>query len=192
MKYKVIVMGLSSGGMDAMKNIFTDLPENFNIPIVIVQHISPKSDSEWIKILNSKYGIEIKEAEEKEQICGGTVYLAPPNYHLLLEKDGTFSLSIDERVSYARPAIDVLFETAAEAFQEQVVGVVMTGSNHDGAAGLMQIKNCGGLTIAQNPETAFSPFMPQEAINHVSPHHVLDLRDIIQFLKSLDKNHYEN
>ena len=187
MRYKAIVMGLSSGGMDVMKEIFSGLPEDYGIPVIIVQHLSPRSDSQWIGILNEKYKIEIKEAEEKEEIKKGTVYLAPPNYHLLLEKDGSFSLSIDERVSYARPAIDVLFETAAEAFGEKVVGVVMTGSNHDGSAGLKKIKRCGGVTIVQDPRTAFSSYMPQEAIKNVDPHHVLDLQGIVQFLNSLDQ-----
>lgn len=187
MNYKAVVMGLSSGGMDAMKAIFLALPKDYNIPIIIVQHISPRSDSQWIYILNEKYNIQIKEAEEKEEIKKGTVYLAPPNYHLLLEKDATFSLSIDERVSYARPSIDVLFETAAEAFKEELVGVVMTGSNHDGSAGLKKIKKCGGLTLVQNPKTAFSSYMPQEAIKQAQPDHIFDLQGIIQFLKSLDK-----
>lgn len=187
MKWKAVVMGLSSGGMDAMKTIFSSLPEKYGIPIVIVQHLSPRSDSRWIEILNEKYGIEIKEAEEKEKLRKGRVYIAPPNYHLLLEKGGSFSLSIDERVSYARPAIDVLFETAAEAFGEKVIGVVLTGSNHDGSAGLKKIKRCGGLTIVQNPETAFSSYMPLEAIKQVKPDYIIDLQGIIQFLISLDK-----
>lgn len=191
MKYKAVVIGLSSGGMDAMKGIFAALPGNYGIPVVIVQHLSPRSDSQWIEIFNDRYDIKIKEAEEKEKLAKGTVYLAPPNYHLLIEKDGSFSLSIDERVSYARPAIDVLFETAADAFGEKLVGVIMTGSNHDGAAGLRRIKQCGGLTIVQEPKTAFSSFMPQEAINHVIPHHIFDLQEIILFLKSLDPHHYE-
>lgn len=170
-----------------MKCIFSGLPANFSIPVVIVQHISPRSDSQWIDILNSKYDIKIKEAEEKEKLKNGTIYLAPPNYHLLMEKDGSFSLSIDERVSFARPAIDVLFETAADAFGKKLIGVVMTGSNHDGAAGLRKIKKCGGVTIVQNPETAFSSYMPQEAINYHFPDYILDLQDIIKFLKSLDE-----
>ncbi|MEG9328458.1 chemotaxis protein CheB [Salinimicrobium catena] len=185
MKYKAIVIGLSSGGMDVLKSLFSALPRNFNIPIVIVQHLSPRSDSQWIEIFNERYEIRIKEAEEKEKLTKGTVYLAPPNYHLLIEKDGSFSLSIDERVSYARPAIDVLFETAAVAFGEKLIGVVMTGSNHDGAAGLKRIKQCGGLTIVQDPRTAFSSFMPQEAITQVNPHHTFNLQEIIHFLKSL-------
>lgn len=192
MKHRAVVMGLSSGGMDAMKMIFSALPEDFSIPIAIVQHISPRSDSEWIQILNNQYRICIKEAEEKEDLRSGTVYLAPPNYHLLMEKNGSFSLSVDERVSYARPAIDVLFETAAEAFGEEVIGVVMTGSNHDGSAGLKKIKECGGVTIVQDPKTAFSSYMPQEAINRVAPDHVLDLQGIIEFLKSLDQYTYES
>ena len=191
MGYRTIVMGLSSGGMDALKRIFSALPANFAYPVVIVQHLSPRSDSQWIDILNKRYEIEIKEAEEKEYLKKGTVYLAPPNYHLLVERNESLSLSIDERVSYARPSIDVLFETAAEAFGEDLVGVVLTGSNHDGAAGLKKIKECGGLTLVQNPKTSFSAYMPQEAIKKADPHFILDLPDIIEFLKTLDQQQYE-
>lgn len=186
MKYKAVVVGLSSGGMGALKELFAGLPKNFSLPVIVVQHISPRSDGEWIEIMDQKYAIRIKEAEEKEKIRSGTVYLAPPNYHLLVEKNETFSLSIDERVSYARPAIDVLFDTAVEAYKEKLVGIVMTGSNHDGAMGLKKINRCGGLSIVQNPQSAFSSYMPQEAIRSCAPDHILDLEEIIQLLKSLD------
>ena len=115
MNYKAIVIGVSSGGMNAMKILFSSLPVGFSIPIVMVQHISPRSDNKWIALLNDKSNLTIKEADEKEKIESGNVYIAPPNYHLLIERDKTFSLTIDERVNFARPSIDVLFESAAEA-----------------------------------------------------------------------------
>lgn len=184
--YKAIVIGVSSGGMDAMKMIFSALPAGFGIPIVIVQHISPRSDSRWISILDRNCRIQLKEADEKEKIQGGYVYLAPPNYHLLIETDHTFSLTIEERVNYARPAIDVLFETAAAAYRNRLIGVVLTGANHDGAAGLKAIKECGGLCIVQDPKTAASRYMPDAALAAVEPDHVLPLGDIIKLLVSLD------
>ena len=113
--YEAIVIGVSSGGMKAVKFLFSHLPEDFKTPIIIVQHVSAHSDSRWIQLLNDTYTIDIKEADEKEKIENGNVYFAPPNYHLLIEKTKTFSLTIGERINSARPSIDVLFESAAEA-----------------------------------------------------------------------------
>src|SRR5690606_35205527 len=118
----------------------------------------------WIDILDSMCFLRVKEADEKEKIKPGCVYIAPPNYHLLIEKNETFSLSIDEKVNYARPSIDVLFDSAAYVYYDQLIGVVMTGANHDGAMGLKKIKENGGMTIVQDPETAISRFMPEAAI----------------------------
>lgn len=170
-----------------MKKLFSRLPEDFTMPVVIVQHISPLSNSEWISILNQKCALNLKEADEKEVIVPGTIYIAPPNYHLLIEKEKTFSLSTDERVSYARPSIDVLFETACEAYRDRLIGIILTGSNHDGTAGLKCVKRLGGLCIAQDPDEAFSSYMPASAVKEVGPHYVLKLNDIIDLLIALDK-----
>jgi two-component system chemotaxis response regulator CheB len=163
------------------------LPADFNIPIIIVQHIGPYSDGQWIKFLNEKSSLEIKEADEKEKIEKGTIYIAPPNYHLLIEKDKTFSLTIDERVSFARPSIDVLFESAAEAYKNKLIGIVLTGSNHDGTKGIKRIKECGGLAIIQDPKTAESAYMPQSAIAAIVPDYILSLEDIVALLIKLDQ-----
>lgn len=186
-KYKAIVIGVSSGGMEAMKIIFSTLPADFETPIVIVQHISPRSDSQWISILDKSCKLQLKEADEKEKIQKGYIYIAPPNYHLLIEKDQTFSLTIGERVNYARPAIDVLFETAAAAFRGSLIGIVLTGANHDGAAGLKAIKECGGLCMVQDPKTAVSAYMPETAIATVKPDYILPISGILELLISLDK-----
>lgn len=187
MKYKAVVMGLSSGGMDAMKSIFPAIPGDFPIPVIVVQHLSALSDGEWIRILDKKCEIQIKEAEEKEEIKGGNIYIAPPNYHLLVERDHSFSLSIDARVSYARPSIDVLFETAAYAYGASLIGAVLTGANHDGSAGLKRIKEAGGLCIVQDPGTAVSAYMPKSAMEAVDPEHILELQEIPGFLRLLTK-----
>ena len=187
MYYEAIVIGTSSGGMNALKFLFSALPVDFSIPIIIVQHISPRSDNQWIKLLNSNSKLYLKEADEKEKIEHGKVYIAPPNYHLMIERDKTFSLTIDERVNYSRPSIDVLFESAAEAYKNKLIGVILTGSNNDGTKGIKRIKEYGGLTIAQDPETAESAYMPASAIAAIQPDYILALENIIELLIKLDK-----
>ena len=187
MKYEAIVIGVSSGGMNVMQIMFSLLPKDFNTPIIIVQHIGARSDNQFIKILNDKSNLPIKEADEKEIIENGKVYIAPSNYHLMIERDKTFSLTVDERVNYARPSIDVLFESAAEAYRDKLIGVILTGSSSDGAAGLTKIKEYEGLTIAQDPKTAESAFMPASAIAVVQVDYILSLENIIMLLIKIDK-----
>jgi two-component system chemotaxis response regulator CheB len=187
MRHEAIVIGVSSGGMNALTNIFSRLPGDFSIPVMIVQHLSPRSDKEWIKLLDAKSKLRIKEADEKEKIENGKVYIAPPNYHLLVEKNKTFSLSIDERVNFARPSVDVLFESAADAYGNTLIGVVLTGANSDGAKGMRQIKRRGGLTIVEDPETAESPAMPTAVLTEMQVDHILPLHGIIDLLIELAK-----
>ena len=182
MQYEAIVIGVSSGGMNALKFIFSVLPAGFTAPIIIVQHVSARSDNEWIKLLNDKSNLTIKEADEKEKIKIGNVYIAPANYHLMIEKDKTFSLTIDERVNFARPSIDVLFESAAEAYKNKLIGVILTGSNNDGAKGIRRIKEYGGLAIIQDPKTAESATMPASAIAAIQPDYILSLEKIVKLL----------
>jgi two-component system chemotaxis response regulator CheB len=187
MHYEAIVIGVSSGGMNALKIIASGLPANFSIPIIIVQHLSAHSDSQWIKLLNEKSALDIKEADEKEGIEKGKIYIAPPNYHLLIERDKTFSLTIDERVNFARPSIDVLFESAAEAYKNKLIGMVLTGSNHDGTKGIKRIKEYGGLTIIEDPKTAASPYMPKSAMNAIESDYILSLDDIVPLLIKMNQ-----
>ena len=187
MYYEAIVIGTSSGGINALKFLFSALPIDFSIPIIIVQHISPRSDNQWIKLLNINSKLYLKEADEKEKIEHGKVYIAPPNYHLIIERNKTFSLTIDERVNYSRPSIDVLFESAAEAYKNKLIGVILTGSNNDGTNGIKRIQECGGLIIAQDPETAESSYMPASAIATNQPDYILSLEEITALLIKLDK-----
>ncbi len=188
MKYRAIVMGVSSGGLNAMKMILPELLADFGIPIIIVQHVSPRSDGQWIEMFNSACNLNLKEADDKEEIKKGNIYLAPPNYHLLVERDATFSLSVDSRVNYARPSIDVLFESAAEAYKKELIGVILTGSNSDGALGLKKIKDRGGLAIVQDPITAEASSMPESAIASVLPDYILPLEDIAALLTKLNES----
>ncbi|MFE3868849.1 chemotaxis protein CheB [Flavobacterium sp. LS2P90] len=192
MHYEAIVIGVSSGGMNALKIISLALPIDFKIPIIIVQHVGAHSDSLWIPLLNEKSNLHIKEADEKEKIEKGTIYIAPPNYHLLIENDKTFSLTIDERVNFARPSIDVLFESAAEVYRKKLIGIVLTGANNDGTNGIIRIKECDGLTIIQDPKTAEAPYMPKSAIDAIEADYILALEDIVELLIKIDdqKNNF--
>lgn len=187
MRYHAVVIGSSTGGMDALRTILEVLPRNFSVPILVAQHISPHSDNYLAKFLDTACKVVVKEAEEKETIISGNVYLAPPNYHLLVEKDRSISLSVEARISYARPSIDVLFESAAEAYNTGLIGIVLTGANHDGSNGLKRIKECGGLTIVQNPDTALADSMPRAAIRTTKVDHIISLAEIGQLLNKIIK-----
>lgn len=161
--FKLIVMGASLGGISALRTILTGLPADFVVPIAIAQHRHRESEQELSKFLQRHTVLPVRDVEDKDEILPGRIYLAPADYHLLIES-GYFSLSTDEPVSYSRPSIDVLFESAADAYAEQVIGVVLTGANHDGAKGLATIKAQGGVAIVQEPTTAESRTMPEAAL----------------------------
>lgn len=188
MKREAVVIGASSGGMKALLKIFSGLPRDFKMPIVVVQHIKATSENYSVEVFGNHCRLPVKEAEEKEKIAGGAIYLAPPDYHLLIEPDKTFSLSVDEKVNFARPSIDVLFESAAFAYKSSLVGILLTGANHDGAAGMLKIKNAGGLTISQDPETAECAVMPEAAIKLGAADLVLSLQEIPDLLKQLNND----
>ena len=181
-KYQAVVVGASSGGLHAFKKLLPMLPVEFPCPILIVQHISPVSENYLTVILDKISHVHVKEADEKEIVLPGSVYVAPPDYHLLVEADRTLSLSVEDKVNYSRPSIDVLFQTAADAYKEHLVGILLTGANADGSEGLAYIKNRGGFTIVQDPAEAESPFMPKAAIQHHQPDLILSLDGIIEQL----------
>src|SRR5690606_34410030 len=184
-KYELIVMGVSSGGLKALSQILPALPAYFPCPVAIVQHIGAQAENHWIRTLSMKCQLRITEAEEKEPIRRGYVYIAPANYHLLVEFDHTFSLSTDHRVNFARPSVDVLFESAASVYRDKVIGIVLTGANSDGALGLKRIKDAGGLAIVQDPSTADYPSMPLSAIKATNVDHTLPLNKITETLLQL-------
>lgn len=182
---RAVVIGVSAGGLDALRTVIASLRPDFPLPVVVVQHLSPDSDSFLPVYLDTLAALTVKEAEDKELLTRQTVYIAPPDYHLLVEPDHRLSLSQEPKVNFSRPAVDVLFETAAEAYGPGLVGIVLTGANHDGAKGLARIKRLGGLTIVQSPETAFASAMPLAAIDAAKPDHVLPLDSIGPFLNTL-------
>jgi two-component system chemotaxis response regulator CheB len=187
-KYKAVVIGVSAGGMKVLTRLLSMLPENFSLPLMIVQHLHPSQSGFYIRYFNEKCALTVKEADEKERIQAGYVYFAPPNYHLLIEEDHSFSLSSDEKVNFSRPSIDVLFESAVDAYHSDLIGIILTGANNDGASGLQLIKHNGGLTLVQNPSEAESPTMPRSAIAAGGADAVLSVEEIGNLLIRLDKN----
>ncbi|MBV8667170.1 MAG: chemotaxis protein CheB [Burkholderiaceae bacterium] len=185
---KAIVLGVSAGGVAALKALLGSLPADFPLPILIVQHTAPDSGNMLAPLLNEMCEIRVKEAEECEAIQAGTAYLSPANYHLLVESDHTLSLSIDAHVSFARPSIDVLFESAATAFGSELIGVILTGANSDGSQGLKKIKEKGGLAIVQDPADALVATMPQAALDAVRADHVVPLEKLGPLLCELLDN----
>ena len=185
MRHEAIVIGASVGGWEALKTLLSALPASFPSPIAIVQHIGERSESFMAELLNQVSRIAVKEAEDKESLSSGTAYLAPPGYHLLIEPDRSFSLSVDERVNHARPSIDVLFESAAEVFGGTLIGIILTGANADGARGLKTIKEYGGLAIVQNPDDAENPTMPKAALTATEVDYIVSLQQLTTILFQL-------
>lgn len=183
--YKAVVIGSSAGGINALIKVLSVLPADFPLPIVIVQHLHPESGHHLSHILETKSALKVKQADEKELIKEGWVYVAPPNYHLLVEDDFTFSFSLDAPVNYSRPSIDVLFESAVYAYRQALIGIILTGANHDGSQGLKKIKEQGGFTIVQSPETAEADAMPKAAILTAKVDKILPLHEIGVFLLQL-------
>lgn len=179
----MIAVGASWGGLKALRAVAHGLPSHFRVPITFVQHRS-KESAALRDLLQDCTSLIVCEVEDKQPIMGGYIYLAPPDYHLLVDGDA-FSLSVDEPVRYSRPSIDVFFESVAERFGPEAVGVVLTGANEDGAAGLRQIAARGGQAIVQDPRTAESPIMPRAALRAVPSALTLPLERMTPYLISL-------
>jgi two-component system, chemotaxis family, protein-glutamate methylesterase/glutaminase len=192
MKYDVIVIGTSAGGIDALKKVLVNFRSTHEVAIVIIQHLSPRSKSYLSSIIAGIVENSVYEIEDKMKMSRGAIFIAPPNYHVLIEKDGTFTLTTSEKVCFARPSIDVTFESIADAFGESAIGVILTGANHDGGEGLRQIKVAGGYTIVQNPSTAESREMPQYAIMHADVDEIIGLDEIGIRLDEILTNNGEN
>ncbi|MBE9012514.1 chemotaxis protein CheB [Pseudanabaenaceae cyanobacterium LEGE 13415] len=184
MAFAIVVVGTSLGGLSALRIMLQALPGSFQLAIAIVQHRDRNSGEALSRTLQQESRLPILDVEDKQPIRPGYVYLAPADYHLLVEPE-QFSLSVDPPVSFAKPSIDVLFESAAEVYQSSTIGVVLTGANHDGAEGLAKIKARGGFTIVQDPRTAECPSMPEAAISKSVVDRVLPLEQISPLLVKL-------
>ena len=186
--YDIVLVGASWGGLAALRTLISALPADFTLPVVCVQHRHRDSTSVLAPILQEYSRLNVCEVDDKAPIAGGNVYIAPADYHLLVER-GHFSLSVDEPVRYSRPSIDVAFESASDAYGSGVIGVVLTGANADGAHGLKRIVERGGLALVQEPATAESPPMPTAALRAVPEARSMTLADIALTLASLPGVH---
>lgn len=186
--FDAVVIGASAGGLEAVLAILANLPASYHLPVVALLHLPSHGNSRLAEVFAARMMMPVREAADKEKLTRGTVYVAPGGYHLLVERDGSFSLSCEEPVNYSRPSIDVLMETAADAWRARLAGILLTGANEDGAGGLARIGEQGGLTIVQDPAEAAVATMPQAAIRRRPPDLVLRLTDIHALLLELDKH----
>ena len=188
-KYKAILIGVSAGGMDALPTVLSPLPEDFPVPIFIVQHSHPSGDDGFfVRYLNERCKLEVVEATDNEPISSRKVYLAPADHHLLVANKKSLALSSGEKINHSRPSIDVLFDSAIDIYHSGLIGIILTGATADGAKGMQKIEKSGGLTIAQDPATAKTPAMPQAAINACSIDYILPLEKIPETLVKLVQN----
>ena len=185
MSYELVVIGASWGGLHAVGTVLDGLGDTSSAAFVVAQHRGAGGGERLAPLLQRRTGLRVSEAEDKDPLTPGSVYLAPPDYHTLIEADGTIALSTEEAVRHARPSIDVLFRSAAEAYRERCVGVVLTGANEDGADGLALIKSLGGVAVVQDPRTAERGEMPSAAIEATNADVVLPLEEIGLFLRGL-------
>jgi two-component system chemotaxis response regulator CheB len=181
-----VVIGASAGGIEALLALLPGLSADFRIPIIIVLHLPRDRPSFLAQIFLQKCALPVCEAADKEPVHPGTVYFAPPDYHLLIDAGPSLALSADELVNYSRPSIDVLFESAAEVYGARLLGIILTGANEDGAAGLAAVHAAGGITIVQEPDSAQVKQMVVSALSRSPASHVLDLAGILAVLHTLD------
>lgn len=181
MEVAIVVIGASLGGLKALKALLGTLPKDFPLPLAIVQHRGKEADETLTRLLREVCALPVSEVRDKDRIVPGHLYVAPSDYHLLVER-GWFALSTEAPVNYARPSIDVLFESAADTYGDGVIGVILTGSSEDGTKGAARIKARGGSVIVQDPATAEAPAMPSAAIAAAPVDRILPLSSIAAFL----------
>jgi two-component system chemotaxis response regulator CheB len=182
---KMIAIGGSAGSLQVILKMCEYIKPGFPIPVLLILHRHASFPSPLEELLSLKTDLRVREIEEKDKIEPGYIYTCPPDYHVLVEKDHSFSLDDSEKVNYSRPSIDVVFKSASDIYCENLVAILLSGANADGAEGLRHVKKNGGITVIQNPEEAEVPYMPQEALKRLRPDHVLNTSEITGFLDSL-------
>ncbi|MNK19578.1 Chemotaxis response regulator protein-glutamate methylesterase [compost metagenome] len=187
-KNGALVIGGSAGSLDVLLKVLPELDKNLDFAIIIVIHRKQGTDSLLTDLLSHRTNLHVTEADEKEKILNNHVYIAPSDYHLLIEKDFTFSLDYSEKINYSRPSIDVTFQSAADAYGENLVCLLLSGSNADGVNGLIAVKKNGGITLAQNPASAQVSYMPEQAISRANVTSVLDIEEMADYINSLSSN----
>jgi two-component system chemotaxis response regulator CheB len=180
---EVLVIGASAGAIEALSVILPSVPLAARIPVVVVVHLPPNRPSLLPDLFTPRCRALAREPEDKHPASPGTIWFAPPNYHLLLERDRSFSLSVDEPVRFSRPSIDVLFESTADAYGADSCAIVLTGANEDGARGARAIRDAGGLVVVQDPDTADAKEMPRAVIALANPQLIASLPEIAEFIR---------
>lgn len=184
-RYHAIVIGGSSGSIDALLQILPGLPATLRASVIVVLHLPRERPSLLGTVLQPHCALPIREAQDREPVEPATVYTAPPDYHLLVDAGPVLSLSVDPPVHYSRPSIDVLFESAADAFGPRLVGILLSGANQDGARGLEAVRSRQGLAIVQHPASAAMPAMPESALARLTPDHLLPPGGIASLLTAM-------
>ena len=182
---EAIVIGASAGALEALSNLLPALPSDFRLPILVVVHLPADKTSVFAELIRARCRIGVREAEDKEPIEPGVAYFAPPDYHLLVEQDKRLSLSDDEPVLFSRPSIDVLFESAADAYGDGLIGVVLTGANSDGANGLKAVVEAGGVAVVQSLAAPMRPRCREAAIAACPDARVLPVNEIAAYLREV-------
>jgi two-component system, chemotaxis family, protein-glutamate methylesterase/glutaminase len=184
-RIEAVVIGASAGGVEALSVLLPALPVTFSPAVLVVLHLPRERPSLLVQIYEKRCALPIREAEDKQPVEPGTVYFAPPDYHLLVEKNRQLALSTEEPVHFSRPSVDVLFESAADAYGKRLLGMILTGANEDGAAGLHAIHRAGGVTVVQQPGSAKAPLMVVSALQRNPADFVLTLPEIAALLAGL-------
>lgn len=184
--FKVVIIGGSAGSLNVLMQILPHLPVIKSFAIVLVVHRKSTDEQTLEELITLKSIIKVKTVEDKTPLLPGFIFVAPSNYHLLFEKNNTLSLDTSEKVNYSRPSIDVSFESASEVYKNQLIGILLSGSNSDGTQGLKAIQKEGGTIIVQDPESAEMAFMPYNAIQNTTPDFVLNIQEILNFILSID------
>lgn len=182
---EAVVIGASAGALEALSAILPALPAGFGLPIIVVVHVPPNRPSMLAELFRAKCLIPVREAEDKEPISAGTIFFAPPDYHLLVEVDRSFALSIDEPVLFSRPSIDVLFESAADVYGPALLAIVLSGANQDGANGTRAVLGAGGTALVQDPASAFATTMPEAAIAACPSARIMTLDAVAAYLREI-------
>ncbi|AOB32519.1 chemotaxis protein CheB [Bordetella sp. H567] len=185
---ELVAIGASSGGLDAIGTLLQALPPDFPAAVAIVLHLPPDRNSLLPGLFGARCVLPVKEVEDKEYIRPGVVYIAAPDYHMLVEPERSFALSQDDAVNFSRPSIDVLLESAAMAYRERLLGIVLTGASQDGAAGLQRVRALGGQAWVQDPDSADAPAMPASAIAQAGADRIMDKFTLARALANLGQN----
>jgi two-component system chemotaxis response regulator CheB len=180
---RLLIIGGSAGSLQVILRVVAAIGESFPLPVLIVLHRNVGFESMLEGLFSSRTSLSIKEVEEKDPLLGGTVYLCPADYHVLLETDRSFSLDYSERVHFSRPSIDVTLRSAADVYGGGLMAVLLSGGNADGVEGMQYVKDMGGVTVVQDPLTAEVPYMPQQAITRMLPDHILRTEEIPGFIR---------